>query len=81
MADMNDKSASTEGHGNAGFTFPCGGFEKISEMMGQFMKDEKGSFDCSGMMKQCCGGEKESFDFRRMMKTMCGLSSEKPARK
>ncbi len=81
MANMNKTSASTEGQGNAGFTFSCGGLKKISEMMAQFCEDEKGSFDCGGMMKQCCGAKKEPFDFQKMMKMMCGLSSEKPARK
>jgi len=81
MKDMKKTSASTEGNENADFTFPCGGFEKISEMMGQFFKDKKGSSDCGQLMKKCCGGKKETFDFRRMMKMMCGPSSEKPARK
>jgi hypothetical protein len=80
MEDMKKTSASTEGNENTEFTFPCGGFEKISEMMGQFFRDEKRSFDCGEMMKKCYGGKKETFDFRRMMKRMCGPSSEKPAR-
>ncbi|MCP4668988.1 MAG: hypothetical protein GY849_21840 [Deltaproteobacteria bacterium] len=81
MEDMKKASASTEGQENGKFSSPCGGFEKMSEMMGQSLKQEKGSFDCKSMMKKCCGNKKESFDFGKMMKMMCGRSPENPTRK
>ena len=81
MEKIKRTSASMEGNENEGFTFPCSGFEKMSEMMGPFFKDEKGSFNCGEIMKKCCGGKNEPFDFRRMMKEMCGISHGNSTRK
>ena len=77
MEEMKNRSASTEGNENEGFSFPCGSSETISKMMGMFMKSEKGGFDCGEMMKKCCSDKKEPLDFCKMMKRMCGPSHEK----
>ena len=74
-------SASTQGSGNAGFTFSCGGFEKASQMMGEFCKGEKGSIGWEGMMRKFCGDKRGTFDCGEMMNKMCGQEPEKPIRK
>jgi hypothetical protein len=77
MKEMNKTSASMDGNENEDFIFPCCGFKTTSEMMGVFMKGEKGSFDCGEMMKKWCGNKKAPLDFRKMMKRMCDVTPER----
>ena len=66
----------------AEFKMPAGGFEKMSEMMDPFRKED-GTFDCESMKQKFCG---EEADFNReemfqMMQKMCCAPSDKPEEK
>jgi len=53
------ESETKEKSGRSGFSFPCGHFEKMAQMMGKFCGGEKGAFSCEAMMKKMCCGPKE----------------------
>jgi hypothetical protein len=42
------------------FSFPCGNFQKMSEMMNNCCPDEGGAIDCCSMMKRMMARGKEA---------------------
>ncbi len=50
---MKTKKANSEKRpSEAKFSFPCGDFEKMAEMMKNCCSDEGGTFDCCSMMRK-----------------------------
>ena len=66
-----------KGNAGAGFTMPCKGFEKMSQMMEECVKGEGGGMDWKGVMKKFCGPNGTTGDCKEMMTHMCGCGTEK----